>query len=132
MREAHRLAAIQRIFLDPKTAHYTEKLMLGRPFGGAWQGGSAAERLAIAEGFEDAAAFTILTGTPCWAALGAARLPKLSIPTSVREIVIAEDNDAEGRLAARRAWSAYRDPARTLHRASPRPHDDWADALMNR
>lgn len=132
VRESRCLLAVQRIFLDPGTGRYTGKLMLGQPRGGAWQGGPAADTLAIAEGFEDAAAFTILTGTPCWAALGAARLPKLSIPASVRELVIAEDNDAEGRLAARRAWSAYRNAARRLRRASPRPHGDWAEALMDR
>ena len=132
VREFHRLLAVQRIFLDPATANYTEKLMLGRPRAGAWQGGIAGDTLAIAEGFEDAAAFTILSGIPCWAALGAARLPRLALPRSVRELVIAEDDDAEGRRAAQRACSAYRAPGRRLRRASPRPQRDWAQALIER
>lgn len=38
VREIRKLVAIQRIFLDPETADYIRKVMLGTPLSGAWRG----------------------------------------------------------------------------------------------
>ncbi|WP_438823044.1 DUF7146 domain-containing protein [Novosphingobium cyanobacteriorum] len=39
MRKAGEIAAIQRIFLDPATGGYTDKLVLGQAIGAAWTNG---------------------------------------------------------------------------------------------
>lgn len=69
VREGRALRALQRIFLNPETAAYTEKLMIGTPQAGSWQGAAPADTLAIAESFEDAACYTRQTGVPAWAAV---------------------------------------------------------------
>jgi hypothetical protein len=127
IRDGQRLVAIQRIFLDPATGNYSEKVMIGSPGQGAWQGAAPGPRMAIAESFEDAAAFMQLGHGPCWTSLGAGRLHLLRFPARVETVVIAEDNDAEGRRAARRAWAVYEAQGLAVHRMMPpAPHKDWA------
>ena len=127
--DARRLAALQRIFLDC-SARYTRKVMLGQPGAGAWRGAGISARLAIAEGFETALAYTQLRGIPCWAALGARRLDLLRLPDHVTELVLAEDRDAEGQRAANRAETRYARPGLRVERAPPpAPFKDWAEAL---
>ena len=124
--------AIQRIFLAPD-ATYTEKLMIGRPANGAWRGRALEGGcLAIAEGFETAARFTMRTGIPCWASLGASRLPLIRLPEGLTDLIIAEDDDREGAAAASRAVSAYAREGVAIRRMRPpRPSgmkgsNDWA------
>lgn len=130
VRELRKLVAIQRIILDEKTADYVRKVMLGTPQSGAWRGRAGGATLAIAEGFETADAFWRLNGVPCWASLGARRLSQLIIPPGVATLLIAEDNDPEGRRAGAQAEEHY---ARSglLIRRSPPPSQfkDWAKAL---
>jgi len=83
--------------------------------------------LAIAEGFEDAAAFTRLTGVTCWAAMGAARLPLLHLPQHLSTLIIAQDNDAPGRKAAHQATKTYARPGLRISRRSPSSGIDWAE-----
>ena len=129
---AREVLAIQRVFLNTD-ASCVDKLMIGRPAAGAWRGSSAdGNALAIAEGFETAARFSMITGIPCWASLGAARLPLLDIPPHISELIIAEDDDAEGAAAAVRAVAAYEAIGRRIvRRPPPRPRGfrgplDWA------
>jgi hypothetical protein len=131
VRQGPQLTAVQRIFLDPITARYRMKLMLGRPAAGAWQGGGQGrEVLALAEGFETARAFTLLKGLPCWASLGARRLDRLLLPPSLTSLILAVDNDAEGRVAGDKAERAYRRPSLTIERmAPPASFKDWAAVL---
>ena len=133
VREGSHLRAIQRIFLDTTNGGYLDKVMLGAPAAGAWQGGRAGETLAIAEGFETAAAFTQINCIPCWATLGAARLDRIQIPSNVTRLIIAEDNDPEGRRARSKAWRAYRERGLALARMPPpEQYGDWADVLRPR
>jgi hypothetical protein len=133
VRERQQLTAIQRIFLDPVTAYRTEKVMLGRPGRGAWRPRlNGASKLAIAEGMEDAAAFTAMHGIVCWASLGAERLHLLALSENIKELIIAEDNNAAGRAGARRAWAAYRREQLKLIRKTPHPFEDWAEANLKR
>ncbi|NJR80844.1 DUF7146 domain-containing protein [Sphingomonas corticis] len=133
VREGNTLRAVQRIFLDLNRAGYLDKVTLGRLGSGAWQGGRAGNTLALAEGFETAAAFIQVNGIPCWATLGAARLDRIRIPASVTRLIIAEDNDPEGRRARSKAWKAYREQGLTLARMPPpRQYGDWADVLKPR
>ncbi|WP_449470237.1 DUF7146 domain-containing protein [Sphingobium chungangianum] len=130
VREARTLVAIQRIFLDAVTANHVRKIMLGTPRSGAWRGRGLASTLAIAEGFETAEAFTRIHDVPCWASLGARRLDQLAIPQTVETLLIAEDNDAEGRRAAAAAEARYARPGLTIRRAPPaRKYKDWAETL---
>jgi hypothetical protein len=127
VREGRALRALQRIFLDLEAGGYREKLMIGTPRAGAWQGSMRGDTLAIAEGFEDAACYTRVTGVPAWAALGAARLHLLSVPEHIKTIIIAEDNNPEGMRAAARAKRVYSEQGFTVRRHSPQPHGDWAE-----
>ncbi len=130
VREIRKLVAIQRIFLDPDTADYVRKVMLGMPGTGAWRGREGGTTLAIAEGFETADAFTRINEIPCWASLGARRLDQLVIPSAVTKLLIAEDNDLEGRRAAASAEERYARPGLTIERAPPPAiYKDWAKAL---
>ena len=130
VREGRSLVALQRIFLDPMSAQYEAKVMLGRPGRGAWQGGIPKRELALAEGFESAAAFQEYRSIPTWAALGARRLDQIQIPPDVQTLILAEDNDAEGRRAAERALDAYRRPGLQILRAPPPlACKDWTQFL---
>lgn len=131
VREGRRLTAVQRIFLDPTTAHYRMKLMLGRPASGAWQGGGRGSAiLVLAEGFETARAFTILNGLPCWASLGARRLHQVRLPDHVQTLILAQDNDPEGARAADQAEMTYARPGLIIDRMPPpRGFKDWAKVL---
>jgi len=130
VRENRLLVAIQRIFLDPATADYTRKVMLGTPLTGAWRGREGGTTLAIAEGFETADAFARVHETPCWASLGARRLDQLVIPAKITTLLIAEDNDPEGHRAADKAERHYLRPGLAIRRTPPpRPFKDWAKAL---
>lgn len=126
VRDGGRLVAVQRIILDPKTNQHRGKFLLGRCGQGAWQPPSIGRVLAVAEGFEDAAAFTNLTGVTCWAAMGASRLPILKLPPELDTLIIAEDNNSPGRRAAHRATIAYARPGLQIIRSSPGCLDDWA------
>lgn len=130
VREIRKLVAIQRIFLDPRTGDYIRKVMLGTPGTGAWRGREGGPTLAIAEGFETADAFTRLHAFPCWASLGARRLDHLLIPPGVTTLLIAEDNDPEGRRAAVRGLDHYARPGLVIERCPPPPnYKDWAEVL---
>jgi len=130
VREGRRLTAIQRIFLSPGGTGYEAKLMLGRPGQGAWRSTEPGDTLAIAEGFETAVAFGTLHDVPCWASLGARRLDQLVIPPQVTTLLVAEDNDGEGRRAALHAVERYVRPGLAIRRAPPpAPYSDWANAL---
>jgi hypothetical protein len=126
VRQDRELVAIQRIFLDPVTARYTFKAMLGRPQLGAWKGRAPSAILAIAEGFETAQAFDLVHDIPTWASLGTRRLPILRLPEQITTLIIAEDNDAGGRHAATAAEAAYERPDLRIVRAPPpQRFNDW-------
>jgi hypothetical protein len=126
LREKLELKAIQRIFLDPATVRCTAKMLLGKPGRAAWRARTSARSLALAEGFEDAAAFTKLTGIPCWAALGGERLPLLKLPDDLDHLILAPDHDRAGRIAAQKAKAAYQQPGLTIETRYPLPFKDWA------
>lgn len=128
VRDGGHLVAVQRIILDPRTSRHRGKFLLGRCGQGAWQPAPSGRVLAVAEGFEDAAAFTSLTGVTCWAAMGASRLPILKLPPELDTLIIAEDNNSPGRRAAHRAAIAYARPGLQILRIPPGNLDDWAEA----
>lgn len=130
MRKAGEVAAIQRVFLDPKSAHCTEKRVLGQAMGAAWTNGAAGNTIGICEGFETAAAYTSLTGIQAWATMGARRLHQVEIPGHVETLILLADNDAEGRRARDRAAEAYRRPGLAIETEWPPGRmNDWAQLL---
>lgn len=130
VREAQRLVAFQRIFLDPGTAAYTEKATLGTLGSGAWRGGGLGPMLGLAEGFETARAWSLLRGLPCWASLGSRRLDVLTIPSTVTKLILAGDNDLAGRRAVARSAARYATDGCVIEAEFPPEHfNDWAEAL---
>jgi hypothetical protein len=130
MRRHGEIEAIQRIFLDPRTADYTEKRVLGPAIGAAWTNGPPAKTVGICEGFETAAAYMSLTGIQAWATMGAKRFHQLTIPASVETLILLADNDAEGRRAHDRALQTYRRPGLTIKTEwPPGGMNDWAQLL---
>lgn len=129
-RDAHGLCGIQRIMLTADGSAGV-KATLGTLRHSAWR---PVQRdpgiLAIGEGFATAAAYTVLTGITCWASFGARRLPLLELPGSITKLIVAEDNDAEGRLAGMKAREAYFRPDLVIIHDRPRkPGYDWANVL---
>lgn len=130
MRRAGEIVAIQRIFLDPSTAHYTEKLVLGRAIGAAWTNGPPGKTIGLCEGFETAAAYTSLTGIQAWSSMGAKRFHQVEIPTSVERVILLADNDPEGRRAEARAREALARPGLAIDTEwPPSVMNDWAQLL---
>ncbi len=126
-----RLTAIQRLFLDPATARCTAKIVLGQSIGAAWTNDVAGKTVALAEGFETAAAFTQLHGIPAWSSMGARRLPQVRFPSEVRTVILLRDNDPEGEAAERKAVIAYSAQGLEVEHAPPPTHaNDWADQLF--
>lgn len=131
MHLGNRLTAIQRIFLDPSTARCTAKIVLGQSIGAAWTNDSVGGKVALAEGFETAAAFTQLHDIPAWASMGARRLPQVRFPPEVHTVILLRDNDPEGEAAERKAVVAYRAQGLAVEHAPPPTHaNDWADQLF--
>jgi hypothetical protein len=133
VREGRQLRAIQRIFVPPDGAGYYRKVMLGQPGQGAWRGDIVTEVLAIAEGFESAGAYREIRRIPTWSSLGARRLHQIELPNGLRRLIIAEDNDPEGRRAAAHAVEIYARPGLEILRdPPPRAFNDWSDVLADR
>lgn len=127
VREGRGIKAVQRIFLRSGGQGYAGKLMIGNPHAGSWQGQIPGKTLAIAEGFESAARFADLHDVPTWASLGASRLGLCLLPDEIEELLIAEDEDGEGRRASIKALEAYARYGLTIRRmAPPSGYTDWA------
>jgi putative DNA primase/helicase len=95
---------------------------------GAVRLAKAGDILGIAEGIETALSAMQLFNIPVWASLGAARLHRVAIPESVRELHIFGDDGEPGRAAAERTAGVYRARKRVL-RFPPKGHKDFNDLL---
>jgi putative DNA primase/helicase len=89
--------------------------------------------LVLAEGLETSLAASELFGLACWSAVYAGGLCSLVLPSEVRRIVIAADNDASGvgqrnALAAYDRWAAEGRSVRIV--APPVVGDDFNDVLL--
>lgn len=127
VRERGEIKAVQRIFLRGDGQGYFSKLMIGNPQAASWQGRRPGKILALAEGFESAARFAELHGIPTWSSLGAERLDLVRLPDRIEELIIAEDNDPEGRRASLKAAQTHARDGLTIRRmAPPSGYADWA------
>ena len=128
VRTGHKMTAIQRIRLTDDGTWHDGKFMLGKPEQGAWAPQFAGNVLAIAEGMEDAASYSLIRGIPCWAALGTERLALIEVPEHVGTLYLAEDNDGPGRCASMAAVEVHKVPKRQTIRDAPPSHcRDWAE-----
>jgi hypothetical protein len=89
--------------------------------------------LLVSEGVESGLAASELFGLPCWSAVYAGGLCSLVLPSEMRRIVIAADNDASGvgqrnALAAYDRWTAEGRSARI--KTPPKTGDDFNDLLL--
>ncbi|MDQ4419946.1 CHC2 zinc finger domain-containing protein [Sphingobium sp. DEHP117] len=125
------LIGLQRTFLSQngasKAAMTKPKLSLGKIAGGAIRLGALDESatLTVCEGLEDGLTLAQELGGPVWVAAGASMLPSMQFPDCVRSIVIGEDNDEAGTVAANKAASAF--TARGLTVRIIRPLDGYKD-----
>lgn len=105
------------------------RLLHGAVKGGAIRLASATNRVALAEGVEDALSVIQCTPWPCWATGGASNIPDL--PEAIREVLLCPDNDAAGHAWAQKAGKRYTREGRTAKVAMP-PHGakDWNEALQ--
>lgn len=130
MRKAGVIAAIQRIFLDPATANYTDKLVLGQAIGAAWTNGTPSKTIGLCEGFETAAAYTSLTGIQAWSCMGARRFHQVDLPPGVERVILLADNDLEGRRAEAKARDVLARPGLAIDTEwPPAGMNDWAQLL---
>ena len=110
-------------------------MMLGPAAGGAVRLAAAGETLIVGEGIESSLAAAQASGLAAWAAASAAGMRLLNLPPTVREVVIAADNDKSrtGEEAARAAATRWLNEGRRVRIAiPPQPGTDFADILVGR
>jgi hypothetical protein len=128
-----KIITVQKTLL--KVRRHDESVYRGERLNSSWPLGNGAVRLGkaedilgLAEGVETALSAMQLTGIPCWACLGAPRMPKVAIPESVRELHIFGDDDGPGREAAEKTAEIHAD-RKVVLRFPPKGFPDWNDAL---
>lgn len=128
------VVGIQRIFFpsdNPELGKADCKLSLGTIRGSALRLEPAGPTIIMAEGPEDG--LSIMQegpGLPVWVPFGTSMMPSVQLPPVVRKVIIAEQNNTAGRIAASKASIALSE--RDLEVAGARPNDqfdDWNDQL---
>jgi putative DNA primase/helicase len=134
----HGLVGVSRTFLRPdgsgKAAIDPERMFKGAVKGGAVRLGTVTpdEWLAIGEGVETVLSVMQARELPGWAALSAGGLENLILPPEADKVLIAADNDANGRgqRAARAAALRWvREGRRVRIALPPAPGTDFNDLL---
>lgn len=131
------ICAAHRTFLDlsgAKAVADPAKASLGPIAGGAIRLHPPAPELLVAEGLETAASAGLLLGLPAWAAIACGNLGvSLMLPSLVRAVVIAADNDGPGQRAAALAARRWMAEGRAVRIATPdKPGQDFNDVLQAR
>jgi putative DNA primase/helicase len=93
-----------------------------------------ADRLVIGEGIETSISAGLMLKAPAWAAISAPNLEfKLTLPASIREIIVAADHDGPGLKAAKAALARWRGEGRVVKIARPqKPGEDFNDLWRSR
>lgn len=151
-----RFVGIHRTYLEQlgdgtvrKASLVEPKMTLGRYLGGCiplWRGvdkrkwrelwtSDEPETVVLAEGIENALSVVMADQSLRVAAtVSLANMAALELPSCVKEVIIARDNDAEGSDAAKhfkRVIAAHRGAGRTVREAfAPQPHKDFNDWLV--
>lgn len=98
----------------------------GEPHPGLW--------LVIGEGIESTLSAALPCGLPAWAALSASGIEGLLLPSAATNIIIAADNDRNGRgqRAAHQAAAQWLAEGRCVRIALPPPGSDFNDVLTGK
>lgn len=128
------VVGIQRIFFkndDARLGAKDCKLSLGTIRGSALRLGPAEPTIIMAEGPEDG--LSIMQegpGFPVWVPFGTSMMPSVQLPPEVCKVIIAEQNNTAGRVAAAKAAIALSDLGLDVAAARPADQfDDWNDQL---
>jgi len=129
--ELDTLKAVQRIFLNPETGNYTDKMMIGRPGTGAWPRKMVGNHINVAEGFETAAAYSQITERETISCFGIRRFPSISFPDHVKYVTYLPDNgDPEAIEFAESAIKKnQQDGIQARIKMPPAKFEDWAEIL---
>ena len=127
------IAGVQRTWLDPgggKAPLEQPRRAMGHLAGNAVRLGVASDVLTAAEGIETALALkTVMPAMPVVAALSAAHLAALLLPSPLRRLYVARDNDGAGRLAVERLRARSGAGDIDIRALAPRTEDFNADLL---
>ena len=141
------IVAVHRTFLDTESDCATKTVPTGksvrlarfdRPKRALGRLGTGAVRLAtpsdgrlgLAEGIESALSAQQIFGIACWATLGNERFGLVTIPDSVRELILFIDADAGGELAEQKGRAAHARKGRVILTQRPAIEgQDWNDVL---
>lgn len=132
------LVGVHRTFLDLDDDGLADlpvpKSALGRLGGGAVRLAPPDNGvLGLAEGVETALSATQLFQLPCWATLGTERFRHVTIPSSVRRLILFLDNDAGGRRAERLARDTHVGASFSMEARYPQQSkEDWNDVLQRK
>ncbi len=139
------IVGVQCVFLDdggrkkyerlrPDNTKAKAKLTFGVIVGSALRLGGIGEHIVFVEGPEDAMVLRQqLPSTPVWASCGTAMLPRINVPSQVRQITLAGDNGEAGRAAVDEAVSAYMEQGFDVREIFPDPQfKDWNDELVGK
>ncbi len=127
------ITGVHRTWLDPggaKAPLDQPRRAMGHLAGNAVRLGVASDVLTAAEGIETALALkTVMPAMPVVAALSAAHLAALILPSSLRRLYAARDNDGAGRFAVERLRARSRAGDINIRALAPRTEDFNADLL---
>lgn len=127
------ITGVQRTWLDPgggKAPLEQPRRAMGHLAGNAVRLGVACDVLTAAEGIETALALkTVMPAMPVAAALSAAHLAALLLPSPLRRLYVARDNDEAGRLALGRLRARSGAGDIDIRALAPRTEDFNADLL---
>jgi DNA primase len=134
--ENGRVVGIQKIFLrrdGTRALLPRPKLSLGAIKGGALRLGPVAEQIIVCEGPEDGLTLhEMFPGTSVWVALGSGNIPFMNLPADIRRVLVAGDNNAGGRRAAKEACEAFQSQGRRADTIFPADdYEDFNDQLRD-
>lgn len=132
------LVGLQRIFLTEdgrKAAMRKPKLSLGSVRGASIRFGHVRPEATLTGGPEDGLSLwqRFSCQVTVYVACGESNLPFILLPSRVRQVTIARQNDAPGRAAAIKACELYREQGREVRLIAPdQRFKDWNDQLLGR
>jgi putative DNA primase/helicase len=126
-----RMVGVHRTFLredgSGKAPLDPDKMSLGNPRGAGVPLAQVGPRVVVSEGIETGLSVQQATGIPTLAALSAAGMQALQLPSSVQEVVIAADPDPVGLKAAHAAARRWHAEGRRVRIAKPTEGLDFND-----
>ncbi len=139
---ADEIVGVQCVFLDeggrrkyerprPDGSKAKAKLSFGVVVGGALRLGPIAESIVLCEGPEDGLTLMqMLPGRSIWVSCGTAGLSRVDLPSEVRSITLAGDNNQAGRNAVATAHAVFDAAGRHVVEVFPDAEfGDWNDQL---